>query len=59
MALLDLSKLEIRADSSHVDEDGNPRSDALIYEDCLVCHPEYEEKLREAIRLFFPQQSAN
>lgn len=55
----DLSTIPIQADSSHVDEDGNPRSDALIYEDRIVCHPDHEEKLREAIRLFFPQQNAN
>lgn len=54
MAKIDFSKLEIRVYEDFVDEDGDPRKDAAIYEgNIIVCHPAMEEKLREAQRLFF------
>jgi len=54
MAEIDFSKLKVQTDESMVDEDGNPRKDVAIYEgNVAVCHPEMEEKVNEAIELFF------
>lgn len=53
--LMSLKDMEIRTSEEFVDENGDPRSDAEIYEDHILCHPETEEKLREAMELFFTQ----
>jgi len=51
--MIDFSKMEIKTDETLVDENNNSRKDVLIYERCLVCHPDIENQLREAIKLFF------
>lgn len=51
--MMDIAKLEIKTDENFVYEDGTPRKDAEIYEDHILCHPKTEEKMREALKLFF------
>lgn len=54
MSEIDFSKLEIQTDENMLDEYGNPRKDAAIYENnIIVCHPNLYEKVKEAQRLFF------
>lgn len=60
MTEIDITKLEIQTDENMVDEEGNPRKDAAIYEgNIVVCHPDMREKLEEAQRLFFTPKENN
>jgi len=53
MPQIDFARLPIVEDENHVDENGNPRNDAAIYPDKLICHPDMKEKLQQAKELFF------
>ena len=60
MVTIDFSKLEIKTDETMIDPIyGNPRKDVLIYEDCLICHPDMKDKLQEAIELFFTNKESD
>ena len=46
----------IEADPAFVDDEGVPRTDALIFEDRIVCHPDYAQKVKEGLENAFSLQ---
>lgn len=50
--MMDLTKLKIKTDENFVDENGDPRKDAEIYKNYILCHPSMKESLIEAINFF-------
>ena len=50
---IDFSTIDVRTDKNHVDEQGKPRKDVLIYQDRLLCHPNMEDRLKQGLTLFF------
>lgn len=56
---VDFSTIDVKADPNHVNDRGEPRQDVLIYEDRLVCHPKYEDRLKEGLTLFFGNKKFN
>lgn len=41
---------ELRTSTKHVNEDGTPRTDILIFKDYLLCHPDFREQARKGFR---------
>ena len=50
---VNFSTIDVCADKNHVDEQGKPRKDVLIYQDRLLCHPNMEDRLKQGLTLFF------
>lgn len=50
---IDFSKITVVSDETHINKRGEPRNDVLIFEDKLVCHPDYEDRLKQGLNLFF------
>ena len=53
---VDFKNIKIETDENMLDNEGEPRLDALIFENCIKCHPALKERLEEALRLFFDNQ---
>lgn len=51
--MINLNNLPIVTDENLVDENGNPRKDAEIFQDKIVCHPDLKKQVQEAFKIFF------
>ena len=50
---IDFSTIDVEVKADHVNDQGEPRKDVLIYKEKLVCHPDFEDRLKEGLTLFF------
>lgn len=56
---IDPKKLPIVTDEEMVDDKGNPKKEAHIYEDKITCHPSLKDQLEEGLEFFFNRSRNN